>query len=193
MVYENDQLHMLFLEPQYHLLTSIARRGEWSIVHVLDVYWRFGSVGDQYLGRILSGLDPNSDTFDVLPPHWTMNNPMGNNKIKKGIEMTFGEIINYHTHFVPILLRCVACIVFHSTKLIEQMVSVPSHDLNTLRLLHNRVLLNGLYMLVTTEPTTDVMTVPTGISPHIIQSRLMKKILTILLKFITINRQCLKI
>ena len=31
-------------------IPSIARRGEWSIGAVLDVYWHFNSVGDQYLG-----------------------------------------------------------------------------------------------------------------------------------------------
>lgn len=47
-------------------IPSIARRGEWSIGSVLDVYWHFGSVGDHYLGRLLCGLDPNDPNFAVL-------------------------------------------------------------------------------------------------------------------------------
>jgi hypothetical protein len=39
-------------------IPSIARRGEWSMGSVLDVYWHFSEPGDHYLGRILAGLDP---------------------------------------------------------------------------------------------------------------------------------------
>ena len=118
----------------------------------------------------------------MLPPHWTTNTPMAIVSIKKGMEMTSGTTINEHPDFVPILLRCFACIVFHGDKLIEQMTSRPGYDLNNLRILHNRELLNGLFLLVTTEPTEDVLTVPTGIPPHITQSRAMKNNLEYLIK-----------
>jgi hypothetical protein len=36
----------------------IAWHGEWSTGSILDVYWPFSEPGDQYLGRILAGLDP---------------------------------------------------------------------------------------------------------------------------------------
>jgi hypothetical protein len=67
-------------------LPRLTRRGEWSIGTVLDMYWYFGSVGDNYLGRILALLDPNSSDFDLLPPHWMMICPMespqvGNTKL----------------------------------------------------------------------------------------------------------------
>ena len=49
---------------------ATAARGEWSIGKVLDVYFKFGAGGDQYLGRLLAFLDPNDSSFAVLPPHW---------------------------------------------------------------------------------------------------------------------------
>ena len=55
---------------------SIALRGEWNIGPVLDCYWHFDKTGDQYLGRVLAGMDPNSSNFDVLPPHFKIENPM---------------------------------------------------------------------------------------------------------------------
>ena len=47
-----------------------AARGEWSIGKVLEVHFKFGTGGDQYLGRLLAFLDPNDSSFAVLPPHW---------------------------------------------------------------------------------------------------------------------------
>ena len=52
-------------------LPSVFHRGEWSLGVVLDVYWKFAQKGDQLLGCILASLDPDSSTFDVLPPHFT--------------------------------------------------------------------------------------------------------------------------
>ena len=49
-------------------VASVANQGEWSIGAVLDVYWHFAKPGDHYLGRVLSGLDPNHPDFSVLLP-----------------------------------------------------------------------------------------------------------------------------
>jgi hypothetical protein len=97
-------------------LNAVARRGEWSVGHVLDCYWHFCQTGDQYLGRILCGLDPNSNDFDVLPPHWSIMNPMSNNDdVKNGMEMMYGrQFLDEHKDFVPILVRSLACFVYHS-------------------------------------------------------------------------------
>ena len=52
--------------------SSVDHRGEWSLGTVFDIYWFFAEVGDYYCGRILAGLDPNTSTFEVLPPHFTV-------------------------------------------------------------------------------------------------------------------------
>ena len=74
-------------------IPSVARRGEWSIGSVLDCYWHFGSVGDQFLGRILAGLDLNREDFDSLPPHWRLTNPMMKSEISEEMELTFGCMV----------------------------------------------------------------------------------------------------
>ena len=56
---------------------SIANRGEWSLGSVLEVYWHFSEPGDQYLGRVLTGLDPNSANFGVLPSLLTNRESLG--------------------------------------------------------------------------------------------------------------------
>ena len=50
--------------------SSVARRGEWILGKVFDIYWLFAESGDQYNGQILAGLDPHSNKFGVLPPHF---------------------------------------------------------------------------------------------------------------------------
>jgi hypothetical protein len=138
-------------------IPSIARRGEWSIGSVLDVYWHFGSVGDHYLGRILCGLDPNSPDFGVLPPHWIDNDPLGNITIQEGMQLMYGAIMDKYSGQsedpTGVLLRCMACIVYHSDQLLETMVNVPGHEFAKLPILHNPRLLAALKELVTIQPT----------------------------------------
>ena len=150
-------------------IPSIARRGEWSIGSVLDIYWHFGSVGDHYLGRILCGLDPNDPNFAVLPPHWKVDDPLGNPAIQEAMQSMFGPILQQEgaDQRSGILLRCLACIVFHSKNLSATMVEYPGHDFTKLTILHNVPLLNELKDLVTIEPTKGVLVAPTGIPPHI--------------------------
>ena len=71
-------------------LPSVFHRGEWSLGVVLDIYWKFAQKGDQLLGRILAGLDPDRSTFDVLPPHFTKTDDP---KIKEAMNLCFGNII----------------------------------------------------------------------------------------------------
>ena len=52
-------------------IPSVLLRGEWTLGKVLDLYWKFAELGDYYLGRTLAFLDPDSETFGVLPPHFT--------------------------------------------------------------------------------------------------------------------------
>lgn len=139
-------------------IPSIARRGEWSIGSVLDVYWHFGSVGDHYLGRILAGLDPNDTKFGVLPPHWNVENPLGNTSIREAMDMLYKPILD---HYAPgtrenplgILLRCLACIVYHSTNLRRVIESNPGHDFAKIPILNDERLLRELKLLVTVRPT----------------------------------------
>jgi len=152
-------------------LPSIARRGEWSQGMVLDVYWHFASTGDHYLGRILACLLPNSPDFAALPPHFNIPNPLGNEHVKKGMQMLHGPILASYEEAsnspVPMLLRCFACVIYHVDKLMDTMVKIPGHDFNQLSLLHDHQLLAQLKPLVTTDPTEGTMTVAAGIPPHI--------------------------
>jgi hypothetical protein len=162
-------------------IPSVARRGEWSIGSVLDVYWHFGSVGDHYLGRILAGLDPNDPSFATLPPHWMLVNPMMDECVAKAMRMMYGGIIEAYKGKPhdpsPILLRCLASIVYHSESLLDIMENIPGHAFTNMPLLHDRALLDHLQALVTIKPTPGVMTTPTGIPPHVGLAQQLKEVL----------------
>jgi hypothetical protein len=66
-----------------------------------------------------------------------------------------------------LLLRCLACVVYHSDALLDVMVEFPGHEFTNVSILHNRELLDGLKILVTTDPVLEVMSVATGIPPHV--------------------------
>ena len=151
---------------------SIARRGEWSMGSVLEVYWHFSEPGDQYLGRILCGLDPTSATFGTLPPHFTVLDPTEHEDIKAAAEMMYGPILTAHKNedYDPtaLLYRCLASVVHHSDALLQVIAENPGHDFNKIPLLHEKPLLERLKGLVTTERTEGgVLMEATGIPPHI--------------------------
>ena len=81
---------------------------------VLDVYWQFADVGDAYLGRCLCGLDPNLSTFSVLPPHWTMDDPVHDPDIEDALQLTYGVIIARHPNSIAVLVRLLASVAFAS-------------------------------------------------------------------------------
>ena len=155
-------------------IPSIARRGEWSIGSVLDVYWHFGSVGDHYLGRVLCGLDPTHSSFATLPPHWTIPDPLGNEFIHAAMVIMYGDLMRAYDgkqeNPTGILVRSLACIVYHSEHLLDIVVRRPGHDFSKLTVLQNRPLLTELKKLVSISPTVGVLTTATGIPPHISMS-----------------------
>ena len=62
---------------------------------VLEVYWKWSKIGDTYLGRCIAGLDPDSDNFDVLPPHFILGyeHALKDESIKEAMEICFGPIL----------------------------------------------------------------------------------------------------
>jgi hypothetical protein len=149
---------------------------------VLDLYWHFSEPGDTYLGRILAGLDPNDKTFGTLPPHWKVDNPMGNAKIRKAMLSMFGTILQRWggTAVDPtgILLLCLASVVWNVKFLRLTAARIPGHPFAMTPLLSNAGLLVELKLLVTIKKEGHMM-VATGIPPHIRQDVLIKNTLDV--------------
>jgi hypothetical protein len=157
-------------------IASIANRGDWSMGKVLDVYWQFADVGDAYLGRCLCGLDPNLSTFSVLPPHWTVDDPVHDPDIEDALQLMYGVIIAQHPNSIAVLVRLLASVTFASDWLLASSAQYAGHPLSAVPLLQNPELLNRLKMKVTIEPTNS-LAISTGIPPHVKQLNLMTSLL----------------
>ena len=155
-------------------LVSVACRGDWSMGKIFDTYFTFGDFGDQYLGRILAGLNPSLATFATLPPHFTEG--MENTYIHEGMRCMYGPILDYHTNSCGILLLCFASVVFHADFLIDIASKKPGHPLSLLPIFHNDVLLKELQKLVVLDSDRIIST---GIPPHIEQIKLLEKVYTV--------------
>ena len=92
-------------------LITVALHGEWSMGKVFDVYFNVGECGNNYLGRILAGLDPNSTYFGDLPPYFKKD--MNKDVIKQGMTCMCGELLKSHPNSVSILLLCFASVIYH--------------------------------------------------------------------------------
>ena len=66
-----------------------------------------------------------------------------------------------------LLLRCLACMVFHSCQIMEVIDRNPGHELSMVPLFGTDSNLQELIPLVTTNPTPGVMETVTGIPPHV--------------------------
>jgi hypothetical protein len=51
-------------------MVSICLRAMWSMGSVKERYLQFKKAGDQYLGRVVSGLDVNDVSFAILLPYF---------------------------------------------------------------------------------------------------------------------------
>jgi hypothetical protein len=147
--------------------SSIAARGEWSLRRILDNYWHFAEPGDHHLGRCLAGLDPNSEDFAILPPHFTVGNPMENVRIHEAVELMYGPSLQQWAStkdLDPAALfgKVLPSLVYHSESLQSTIRRVPGHPFAGIPLVNNPALLRDMKELVTIKPSPQIST-PTGL------------------------------
>ena len=117
-------------------LAEIANRGEWTISMMFEVYLGFAEPGNQYLGRLLARLLPNSAEFVVIPPHFLCG--MENKYIAEATNLCFRRIVDNagrHENGVvslrantkALLIQCLASMVHHSESLLKVVESDPGH------------------------------------------------------------------
>ena len=155
-------------------LAAIANRGEWTINMMFEVYLGFAEPGDQYLGRLLAGLLPNSADFAVIPPHFSCG--MENDFVAEAMHSCFKGIlddggrnhdgISLRSNTKALLLRCLALMVHNSGALLELVAKDPSHPFTSIPILCNHSLLLELKKVITSEPS-DRIRMATGIPPHV--------------------------
>ena len=148
-------------------VSSLAARGEWCLSVVLGIYWQFADAGDNYLGRCLAGLDPNSDQFAILPPHFKDVNFAADPEYKEAMELMFGPILSNATiDKTAVLVRCLCAVIYNLDYCIEIKDKYPGHSFMHIPLMSNLNLVKSLKSKITIEPFSQI-TSSTGIPPHV--------------------------
>jgi hypothetical protein len=113
--------------------SSIAARCEWSLRQILDIYCHFTKPGDHYLGRCLAGLDPNSEDFAILPPHFTVGNPMEYVRICEAVELIYSPSVQQwagtkELDRPALFSKVLPSLVYHSSEVLQSTIDrVPGH------------------------------------------------------------------
>ena len=102
-------------------MASICTRAGWKLGGTRDKYIKFENAGDQYLGRVLCGLNCLTMEFSVSPPFFDLPVSELNEQIDRTIMgiVAGGTRINAATF--EVLRMCYACVVFHREFLAEHL------------------------------------------------------------------------
>ena len=168
-------------------LPSVAFRGEWSMGKIFDTYFHFGIVGDCYLGRILAGLDPNSEICAQVPPHFTCGPE--NVHVQRAMGLCFGGILSSHdAHGIRgVLLLCLASMVHHSEFLKSFVRRNSAHPFGQIPILNNDDLLQELKGIISLSPNEQMQ--PTGIPPHVNMAVQLRGVMELCTESLTLLRQ----
>ena len=63
-------------------MASICLRAGWSTIPIKDQYTHYKKVGDQFVGRSVTGISSLSKDFGISPVHWDFTDPPPNLKHK---------------------------------------------------------------------------------------------------------------
>ena len=164
---------------------------------MFDIYLGFAEPGDQYLGRLLAGLDPNKAEFATLPPHFVEG--MENEYISEAMNLCFKGIMDKVTDDIMVvvdndngggqdrqqrnrqhaesgglrantkalLLRCLACIVHHSDSLLEVVQKHNGAHPFASIPILIRPELLAMLKPLVTMDVSDRIRMATGIPPHV--------------------------
>jgi hypothetical protein len=142
-------------------IAAVCLRTGWALGGVLDRYIRYESAGDQYVGRVASGL-PNDARFSVLPPYFKEVNEFVLNSIKKCFPFFYND-----PSLFGIIIYCLASVVHHHDWLVETLTL--DHSIFNSYPLKDSAMVFKLKSIVTMEETDSFR--PTGIPSRIVLMR----------------------
>jgi len=104
-------------------MASIYLRAGWSMGPVKEKYIHYEEAGDQYVGRVLAGLNVNSPEFGVSPPYFEFDDT--DTIIEEEIKAVIGNLIVGSRSMCPQMLHLVkmsyASIYYHHMYLDDKL------------------------------------------------------------------------
>lgn len=70
-------------------IIAVLLRGGWEIGAVLDRYLRYSEAGDEFVGRVLSGLPLNDASFTSPPPHFKKLSDLKQGELQRHVKLLF--------------------------------------------------------------------------------------------------------
>lgn len=98
--------------------TSIMIRADWALGQVLSCYLKFADGGDQFVGRTVCGLPPDSTEFGILLPHFAEADAVDFND---AAELQFPDLWQAYPHLRGNLASAIASLVYHHDWLREHL------------------------------------------------------------------------
>jgi hypothetical protein len=150
-------------------ISAVSNRAGWKQPGVQDTYLVYADAGDQYVGRVVSGLPLNSHNFAMLPPYF----PELSESVSRALELCFPSVRGRVED--KVLAFCLASIVHHSEWLRAKLPG--SHAIFRAALFLEGDLLAKLVSQVKCHvPATSVMLKATGVPPHIDQLHKLERV-----------------
>lgn len=108
-------------------MAAVYTRGGWTLPGVLDRYMKYAKAGDQFVGRIIAGLTPNTVEFATLPPHFTRIDSASVDKINAAVDLCFPLLACGHANLRTVVTHLLASVVYHRKWLRDTLP--PNHAL----------------------------------------------------------------
>ncbi|KAL7561466.1 hypothetical protein ACA910_010981 [Epithemia clementina (nom. ined.)] len=146
--------------------TAICIRGGWTMGHVKDIYMRYATAGDEFVGRCLCLLPLLQAKFEVSPPHF--GELVGDDMAKEMVSSQY-PLVHLVNGFGKLCRMCLASTVYHR----EFVLSFPSNHVICVTsqvLCHEATVLffdENADVVKTTMPWIDTAHHFSGIPPHV--------------------------
>jgi hypothetical protein len=140
---------------------SVCIRAGWTMGRVKDIYMRYVTSGDEFVGRCLALLSVLRTDFATSPPHFVVDAPW----IDESRLLQF-PMVGLVVGFEKITRMCLATLLFHSGWLRDTLVA--NHVFLVSSYLHrSEELLSKKSFVETSFPWNDKNHVFSGIPPHV--------------------------
>ena len=147
--------------------TSIMLRADWALGAILSRYLKFADAGDQYVGRVVSGLPCDTVELATLPPHFPMEFA---ELFAAAAKDQFPDLYAKYPHLRGNLVSGIASLVYHHDWLQDNLgKEMPgTNPFFTTSLFRNKDRLAKMRSVVTIDADRRLGEVKaSGVPPHV--------------------------
>ena len=150
-------------------MAAICNQAGWKMGGTRDKYIKFENAGDQFLGRVLTGLNPVSSDFALSCPYFDTKTDEQKKRLDFHIKSRLGLKDSISDELLGVIRYCFASVCYHF-KFLSQVLQ-PTSQIKTAPLLMN--IPEDILKLAKVDSYHEAMsndTAPrlTGIPPHVI-------------------------